>query len=114
MTEKMHVQAKFDAGTRFSVESGSGHSVTLDGEHQAGYSPMELVLASLAGCSGISVISIVLKKQQVVTSYVVRVEGIRAETYPLIFRDITVEHILTGHNIHAVTVERRIELADDS
>src|SRR5437763_12179156 len=73
MTEKVHVQARFDAGWRFSVESGSGHAVTLHGDHQAGYSPMELVLASLAGCSGISVISIVLKKQQVVTNYKVRI-----------------------------------------
>ena len=112
MTERVHVQAKFDAGARFSVESGSGHSMTLDGEHDTGYSPMELVLASLAGCSGISVISIVLKKQQVVTNYQVRVEGIRAETYPLVFTDITVEHILTGHNIRPEAVERAIELAE--
>jgi len=112
MTERVHVQAKFDTGARFSVESGSGHSMTLDGEHDTGYSPMELVLASLAGCSGISVISIVLKKQQVVTNYQVRVEGIRAETYPLVFTDITVEHILTGHNIRPEAVERAIELAE--
>ena len=112
MAEKVHVQAKFDTGMRFSVESGSGHSVMLDGEHDSGYSPMELVLASLAGCSGISVISIVLKKQQVVTNYEVRVEGIRAETYPLVFTDITVEHILTGHNIRPEAVERAIELAE--
>ena len=112
MTEKVHVQAKFDAGWRFSVESGSGHSVTLDGDHQAGYSPMELVLASLACCSGISVISIVLKKQQVVKNYEVRVEGMRAETYPLVFTNITVEHILTGHNIRPEAVERAIELAE--
>ena len=112
MTEKVHVQAKFDAGTRFSIESGSGHSVTLDGEHNAGYSPMELVLASVAGCSGISVISIVLKKQQVVKNYEVRVEGMPAETYPLVFTNITVEHILTGHNIRPEAVERAIELAE--
>ena len=112
MTEKVHVQARFGAGWRFSVESGSGHSVTLDGDHQAGYSPMELVLASLAGCSGISVISIVLKKQQVVKNYEVRVEGMRAETYPLVFTDISVEHILTGHNIRPEAVERAIELAE--
>ena len=112
MTERVHVHAKFDAGARFSVESGSGHSLTLDGEHDAGYSPMELVLASLAGCSGISVISIVLKKQQVVTNYEVRVEGIRAETYPLVFTDISVEHILTGYHIRPEAVERAIELAE--
>ena len=112
MAERVHVRAKFDAGTRFSIESGSGHSVTLDGEHNAGYSPMELVLASLAGCSGISVISIVLKKQQVVKGYEVHVEGIRFRTYPLVFTDIRVEHILTGHNIRPEAVERAIELAE--
>src|SRR5437763_14488009 len=84
----------------------------LDGEHEALDTPVVKFLASLATSSGISVISIVIKKKQVVTSYVVRVEEIRAETYALIFTDITVEHILTGHNIHPVAVERAIELAE--
>ena len=112
MAEKLQVQAKYAAGMRFTVKSASGHSIMLDGDHIAGYSPMELLLASLAGCSAMSVISIVLKKQQIVMSYEVRAEGIRAETHPLVFTAITVEHILTGHNIRPEAVERAIELAE--
>ena len=112
MAERMRVQAKYEVGMRFGIESGSGHNVTLDGEHLAGYSPMEMLLASLAGCSGMSVISILLKKQEHVTSYEVRVEGVRAETHPLVFVEIVAEHVITGRHVRPASVERAIELAE--
>jgi putative redox protein len=112
MTEGMQVRATYDAAMRFEVTSASGHMVTLDGEHQAGYGPMEMLLASLAGCSGASVISILQKKQEDVTHYEVHVRGARAETYPRIFVEIAVEHIITGHHVSSISVERAIELAE--
>ena len=74
MTETMNVQATYTANMAFKIETGTEHSVTLDGDHQAGASPMELLLASLAGCSGMSVISILQRKREDVktTRYVCR------------------------------------------
>jgi len=112
MAEKMNVQASYISGRQFEARTGSGHRTIFDGNHEVGASPMEMLLACLATCSGISIISIVQKKQQVVTNYEVRVEGVRAETHPLVFTEITVEHILTGHSIRPEAVERAIELAE--
>lgn len=112
MAQTMQAQGIYDAGSRFTVQSGSGHSVTLDGDHLAGYSPMEMVLASLAGCSGISVISILQKQREDVTHYEISVRGTRAETHPKVFEEITVEHIITGHAVRPQSVERAIELAE--
>src|SRR5947209_20181014 len=112
MAEKMNVQASYISGGQFEAKTGSGRTATFDGNHEQGASPMEMLLACLATCSGISVISIVQKKQQVVTNYEVRVEGTRAETHPLVFTEITAEHILTGRSIRQEAVDRAIELAE--
>ena len=112
MADKRYVQAKWDTEARFDITSGSGHAVTLDGDHLAGYSPMEMLLASLAGCSGISVISILQKKREDVRNYEVYVQGMRAETHPLVFVEIAVEHVITGRTVKPASVERAIELAE--
>src|SRR5690348_4422979 len=104
MAEQMTVRARLETELRFDVESGSGHHVALDaaegaGGQNAGFRPMEMLLIGLAGCTGMDVISILRKKRQHVTSYEVHVQGIRAEDHPMIFVEITVEHIITGHQL---------------
>lgn len=113
MAQELEIRAHHVAGLQFVAETETGHTVTLDThEHNTGATPMEMLLISLAGCSGISIISILQKKQQNVTHYEVRVQGKRAETHPQVFTAITVEHILTGHNISPTAIERAIELAE--
>src|SRR5258706_961026 len=112
MAESTQVQATYDAAMRFEVTSTSGHMVTLDGEHQAGYGPMELLLASLAGCSGMRVISILQKKQEDVSHYEMHVRGVMAETHPQGFVGVAVEHIITGHHVRPILVGKAIELAE--
>ncbi len=118
MAETMTVQSKLATGMRFEVEAGSGHHVTLDaaehsGGHNEGFRPMELLLVGLAGCTGMDVISILRKKRQLVTAYEVHVTGVRAEDHPMVFVEITVEHIVTGHRIQPEAVARAIELSEE-
>src|SRR6266516_3242826 len=118
MAETMSAQAKLATGMRFQVEAGSGHHVTLDAaEHGGGYNegfrPMEMLLVGLAGCTGMDVISILRKKRQQVTGYEVHVTGVRAEDHPMVFVEITVEHIVSGHHIQPEAVERAIQLSEE-
>lgn len=117
MAETMTAVAKFEAGMRFEGEAGYGHCVLLDasakdGGQNAGFRPMELLLVGLADCSGMDVISVLHKKRQEVTGYEVRVQGIRAETHPMVFENITVEHIITGHHLDREAVRHAIELSE--
>ena len=117
MAEIMTAVARLEANMRFEGEAGSGHRVLLDasdnaGGHNAGFSPMELLLVGLAGCTGMDVISILRKQGQEVTGYEVRVQGIRAESHPMVFEDITVEHIITGHHLQHEGVRRAIALSE--
>src|SRR5436189_6315411 len=119
MAEIMTAQATLETGMRFDAASGSSHHITLDaaehgGGQNAGFRPMELLLVGLGGCTGMDVISVLRKKRQQVTGYEVHVSGIRAEDHPMVFVEITVEHIITGHNIQPESVERAIQLSEES
>ncbi len=72
---------------------------------------MEMLLVGLAGCTGMDVLSILRKKRQRVTAFEVRVQGVRAETHPMVFEDITIEYIITGYDVQPEAVERSIELS---
>jgi len=118
MAEVMTAQAILETGMRFDAESGSGHHVMLDaaehsGGQNAGSRPMELLLVGLAGCTGMDVISILRKKRQQVTGYEVHVRGVRAEDHPMVFVEITVEHVIIGHHIQPEAVARAIALSEE-
>lgn len=117
MAKENQARAVFVGPMRFDVSSGSGHTIAVDvsaadgGENTAA-TPMELLLMGLAGCTGMDVISILRKKRQQVSGYEIRVHGVRAEEYPQVFLDITVEHIITGHSVSETAVQRAIELSE--
>src|SRR5215469_14628105 len=118
MAEIMTAQATLEGGLRLEGEAGSGHRVLLDaseygGGQDAGFRPMELLLVGLAGCTGMDVISILRKKRQDVTGYQVQVRGVRAEEHPMVFVEITVEHIVTGHAVQPEAVARAIQLSEE-
>ncbi|HEX6542840.1 MAG TPA: OsmC family protein [Ktedonobacterales bacterium] len=117
MGEIMTVQTRLMEDMAFIAEAGSGHTVMLDaaehgGGHDLGFRPMELLLVGLSGCTAMDVISILRKKRQEVTAYEVRVRGERAEDHPMVFTEITVEHIVTGHQVSPEAVARAIELSE--
>ena len=73
---------------------------------------MELIVAGLAGCTGMDVISILQKMRQDVTAYEVRVNGVQAEEHPRVYTTVTVEHVVTGHNLDESKVQRAVELSE--
>ena len=117
MGEVLTVRSRLTEGLQFSAEAGSGYTVLLDAAEHAGgrgsgFVPMEMLLVGLAGCTGMDVISILRKKRQQVTGYEVRVRGERAAEHPMVFTEIVVEHIISGHNVSADAVARAIELSE--
>jgi putative redox protein len=100
----------------FEATSGTGYSLTLDSSPELwgsnrGPQPMEMLLLSLAGCTGMSVVSVLRGLRAEVTGYEVRIRGERAETYPKVFTKIAIEHHLRGRGLRPRAVKRAIELA---
>jgi putative redox protein len=110
-------RARLGAGMHFDVQTASGFSLTMDadpviGRQAAGPGPMEVMLAALAGCVGITVISLVRKQRQDVTGYELRLTGRQAEQHPHVFTAITIEHHVTGHGLSRGAISRAVELAE--
>lgn len=105
---------KWMNGRAFETFTGSGHRGIIEGADQKqGPSPMELLLVGLAGCTAIDVIDILEKKRLKVTGLEVRVEGTRAETYPMVYTCIDVIYIVRGKDIPAHAVEQAIQLSEE-
>ncbi len=103
----------------FSGHSSGGYTIPLDtskdsGGHNAGISPIELMLTSLAGCTGMDVLSILRKKRQDITAFEVDVEGVRADEHPRVWVELWVKFTVTGHHVDPKAVERSIELSRDT
>jgi putative redox protein len=104
--------AVWQAGTAFTVTGGSGQTLITDGEGQVGYSPMELVLSALAGCTGADVIDILRKKRQDVTKFELRIHGERCVEHPRVYTEIQIVFVVTGRAIDPEAVRRAIELSE--
>lgn len=104
-------------GMRFDSVGTDGVTVLLDsdgahGGSGAGFRPMELMLVSLGGCTGMDVLSILRKKRQDVSAYRIEVSGKQATDYPHVFTDIAIRHIVHGNALNRDAVSRAIELSE--
>jgi putative redox protein len=105
--------AVWQDGTAFAVTAGSGHTFLTDGAAKVGQSPMELILAGLAGCTGADVIDILRKKRQDVTNLEIRVHGDRCEEHPRVYIEVEIVFIVTGRGIDPEAVRRAVELSEN-
>ena len=102
----------------FVGESGSGHSVVMDGAPEAGgrdlgIRPMEMLLLGLGGCTAFDVVSILHKSRQQITDCEVEIEAERATEVPKVFTRIHVHFIVSGKDLDPGRVARAVELSAD-
>ncbi len=114
----MKARIKWVEDVQFIAESGSGHSVVIDGPedaggHGTGIRPMELLLLGMGGCTSIDVIEILKKSQQDIRDCVVHIEAKRSEDMPKVFTGIHVRYTITGRAVKAKFVERAIQLSTE-
>jgi putative redox protein len=100
----------------FIGESGSGHSVVMDGapDHggrNLGVRPMEMLLLGLGGCSAFDVIGMLQKSRQQVVDCRVELKAERADAVPAVFTRIHMHFVVTGVDLKAKQVQRAVELS---
>jgi putative redox protein len=100
----------------FVGESGSGHSVVMDGAPESGGSnlgprPMEMLLLGMGGCASFDVVHILKKARQPVTDCEALIEAERAKSEPKVFTKIHLHFIVTGDGLAEKHVKRAIELS---
>lgn len=103
-------------GARFIGESGSGHSVVMDGppDHggqNLGVRPMEMILLGLGGCAAFDVVNILRKSRQPVRGCEVSLAAERAEGVPSPFVKIELTFTVRGAGVDQAQAERAVKLS---
>ena len=112
----MQATVKWVDNAMFLGESGSGHSVTMDGppDHggrNMGIRPMEMLLIGLGGCASFDVISILQKSRQAIIDWRAELSAERAPGTPSPFTSIHIEFIVTGKDLREKHVAKAVELS---
>ncbi len=112
----MHARVKWLDHMSFVGESGSGHSVVMDGspEHggrNLGVRPMEMLLIGLGGCTAFDVVLMLQKSRQNVVDVEVSLDAERAEDVPHVFTAIQAHFKVWGTDLNAKHVERAVNLS---
>ena len=96
-----------DNGYAFSIGASKGI-----GGDESGFRPMQVMLASLGGCSGIDVINILKKLRVDFDSVDVGVEGDReAGKEPSPFTRVKLTFTVTGRGVELAKVEKAVKLS---
>src|SRR5262249_46580705 len=98
-------------GLRFEARIGEHVEVVDGGSHAAELNPVQQLLASIAACEAMDVISLLRKKRQKVTSYEVVMSGERAAEHPRRFLAIELLHRVTGQGVQRAAVDDSLRLS---
>ncbi len=111
------------SGMGFVAETGSGHTVVMDGAPDAAKPengglnlaprPMELLLAGTGGCSAYDVVLILKRGRHAVQGCTVKLSAERAEVDPKVFTAINMHFTVTGKGVPATAVERAIAMSHE-
>ena len=97
MTTIRTATIRHEGGLRFAAVTGTGRAPVFGDDSAAGeLSPVETVVAALAACSAMDVVSVALKKRQAFTRYEVRVEAVQRDEYPQVLTRVDVLHEVEG------------------
>ena len=101
----------------FSSTDSSGHEIVVGAPEESsegfeGFKPGEMMLTSLAGCSGIAVVGILRKQRQNITGITIKVTGIQEPEAPWTWVKAHLEYVVMGRDLDPNRVQRAIELSE--
>ena len=99
----------------FVGETGSGHSVVMDGAPESGgrnlaARPMEMVLIGMGGCTAFDVVMILKRARQPIEDCIVEISAERAEEIPKVFTKIHVHYVIKGKGLSEKQVKKAVDL----
>lgn len=113
-----YAKAKLLDGMRFVAWSDSGHGIIMDstvdkGGFDSGPRPMELLLMSVIGCTGMDVVYILRKMRVKFDGFEVEIKGERAEHHPRVYKKVEIIYTIYGENIPEDKLKQAIDLSQN-
>ena len=114
----MKAKVTLNEGMQFVGSAESGHAVLLDAAPEVGGTdtalrPMELILVSLGGCTGMDVVSILRKMRVEWERFEIQVVAERAPEHPKVFTKIHLIYRIWGDDIPEDKLKKAIDLSQE-
>lgn len=111
------INAVFKSGMNFTADV-NGHSIEIDtdqagGGNNIGTRPKVLMLVSLAGCSGLDVVSILNKMRVNFSDLAIKIDGRLTETEPKVYDDVVVHYTIKVDKVDEAKVKKAIKLSQE-
>lgn len=117
--EKMDIQVELiNQKVKFKTSSRENEAIIIDyippvGDGE-GYMPLELLLISLASCSGSTVATLLRKMRKNITGFKVNAIGTRREEHPTGFKEIKLIFKVESNDIEISDVEKAIKMSEET
>ena len=101
----------------FDVEL-QGHTFIVDADEKVGGKdqgprPKALLLSSLAGCTGMDVVSILRKMQMPFDRFEIAIDGATTDQHPKVYNKVTVSYRFWGENLDESKINKAVTLSQD-
>lgn len=111
------INTAFTAGMQFKA-SLNGHEVIMDagpedGGNDTGTSPKKMMLAALAGCTGIDIVTILNKMKVPFSAFSISVEAQLTEAHPRIYDHVKLTYTIQVAEADKVKMEKAVILSQD-
>ncbi len=111
------VSSVFEGGRRF-ISSINEHTILTDsgisdGGNNEGPGPKRLMLVSLAGCTGIDVVSILTKMKVLFSDFSIDTEATLTETTPKTYEDVKVIYKIKLDEADRPKMEKAVKLSSE-
>ena len=111
------VEAKWTKNMSFDVEVND-HIITIDADERVGGEnrgprPKALLLAGLAGCTGMDVVSILKKMRVTPDDFNITTEAEQSEKHPKIYTKIHLIYTFKGNKLPLDKIEKAINLSQE-
>ncbi len=111
------VSVNWSGDMAFEVEL-NGFKLTIDADEKVGGQnkgprPKPLTLASLGGCTGMDVISILKKMRVEPDEFNIEVSGELTEEHPKYYHKIHIKYLFKGKELDEAKIEKAVNLSQD-
>lgn len=111
-----HITTKWLGNMAFESTNPSGQNLKIDiakedGGDSSGYRPKALMLAGLAGCSGLDVASLMKKMKLEVDEFTIETIANLTDEHPKYYDKVTIEYHFHGANLQEKKLQRAVDLS---
>jgi len=102
--------------SQFKSNNPSGYEFTMFDKSQdngdvVGFAPKALMLSSLAGCSGLDVVSLLEKMRAEVANFKIEVTAELTDEHPKFYNKVKVDYHFTDSELHPEKIQKAVNLS---